>query len=332
MDDDKGNQNKNRYPLYFIAWNVTYECNLSCEFCYNKNHATKGDILNTEEVKNMIKEAISLGLKTILFTGGEPLLRSDIYKLLEYAKNKGLYVCLATNGTLLDNQAIKKLKKIVDRINIGFNEINFSDTGTSQNSVSLKKLNKNIENLKETVDVSINYTVHAKNLSNLVKIAERCNHIGVELNIKRFIPIGISSGKTEFCLSFEDHEDLCDVVGKLKESGYKISFKSDPIFNVVKRNVNKFGGCLAGIHMLSIDPYGNAMLCTKLPLILSNIKKENLTKFWNHSDILKKLRNREIEGRCAKCKFLIACGGCRAATYAKTKNIFAEDPMCHIGY
>jgi MoaA/NifB/PqqE/SkfB family radical SAM enzyme len=108
-----------KYPLHYLTINVTYNCNLNCIDCYNKKHFSQKKELTFKQIKNIINQAIDLGLKIILLTGGEPLLRPDIFKIISYAKEKKLYVCLATNGLLIDIDSLKKIEKQVDRINFG---------------------------------------------------------------------------------------------------------------------------------------------------------------------------------------------------------------------
>lgn len=317
------------FPLYYLTWNVTNKCNLSCRYCYNENHTTAVEELNTKKAKLIMDEATSLGLKIILFTGGEPLLRKDIYTLLEYAKKQNLYVCLATNGTLIDDKVIQNMKGIVDKVNIGFSGLNTSPDGLYSPLKIGQRHFDMIAKLNKVATVCFNHTVHSRNLNELMKVAELCKNLEIELSIKRFVPTGIGS-QNSFDLFYDDHKKLYYLVKTLQNSGYNISFRSDPIFEANKRNKNNFGGCLAGIHSVSVDAYGRAILCTKLPLPLADLREISLVDFWKDANILQKLRRRELNGKCGKCQFLMSCGGCRAMAYTISGNLLDSDPLCFI--
>lgn len=98
--------------LCVVSWNTTKRCNLKCEHCYlNAETLTGGkDELTTAEGYELIDQIAANNPNTVLIlTGGEPLLREDIFELATYAKNKGMFPVLGANGTLLDGDICKKL-------------------------------------------------------------------------------------------------------------------------------------------------------------------------------------------------------------------------------
>jgi len=318
----------NKFPLYYLTWNTTIRCNLRCKHCYNEVFSKK-DILNelsTEEGIEMINQAIPLGLRAILFTGGESLLRKDLVELVKLAKSKRLLVFLATNGTLINNNFTKDFKGLIDKINISLDAASAKVhdkirgvKGSFNKSLSV------IKELKKYFNVSIVFTAHSDNLNELPSIAKIARENGVLLTIKRYIPVGRGS-KSNLTLSPSSYKILVDSVNRLKDI-QKVSF-SDPFPASFGKKINTYGGCLAGINSLSIDFNGNVYICTKLKLLLGNIKKDSLSKIWNHSKILRQLRNRELKGKCKKCDRILVCGGCRAAAYAATGDFLAVDPLC----
>lgn len=319
------------FPLYCLVWNTTCRCNLKCKHCYNyfdSRSAIKSE-LSTNEAKKMISEAIKLGTKSILFTGGEPLLRKDLFELINYAKEKDLLVFLATNGTLIDDNFIKKAQGKIDKINISL------DAGSSKKhdeirgmAGSFDKSLRAIELLKNIFAVSISFTVHFQNLLEIVPIAAIAKKYKILLTIKRFIPVGHGSEDCNLELSSEKYKEVIKKVNKLKKY-QKISFE-DPFPSIFKRKIeNSYGGCLAGIYFLAIDFNGNVYPCTKLKWSIGNIKEKSLSEIWYENEILIKLRNRELSGKCGKCKKKWVCGGCRAAAYAKNKDLLSEDPLCY---
>lgn len=309
-------------PLYYFTWNVTYRCNLKCPTCYNDKDHDGAKELDTDEGFGLIDSAIGLGAVSVLFTGGEPLIRDDIFELMNYAKSKGLFVCLATNGILIKEEMIPEICKCVDRINFGYSGLEIDRSKTSETI-------RDIRDKKEKINISINYTAYSEeSCSNIRELSDICDELKSEMSVKRYIPVGYGQkNKEDFAVC--DYVKVSSVIEELQRNGKKISFRSDPIFGKESRDKAVFGGCLAGIHSLSIDPYGSYLVCTKLPHVLGNLREEKLEQFWEKSEYLAKLRRRELDGKCGACEFKISCGGCRAAAYRVDGNIFGADPICN---
>ncbi|MEM3394708.1 MAG: radical SAM protein [Nitrososphaerota archaeon] len=104
-------------PL-FVVWNFTNKCNLRCKHCYqNAGHSLSNE-LNTNEALGVVKDLSNSDVSSIAFSGGEPLLRLDFFKVANYAKDCGMYVAVATNGTLITSDIAKKLSKTVHYVEI----------------------------------------------------------------------------------------------------------------------------------------------------------------------------------------------------------------------
>jgi radical SAM protein with 4Fe4S-binding SPASM domain len=313
---------KNIFNLYYLTINVTNKCNFKCIHCYNEEEDKRK--LTTKEIKSLLNQASSLGTKYLLFTGGEPLLRKDIFTLLNYAKRKKFVIFLATNGFFINKDNVKKIKKYVTKVNVSLDGVGKLHDEIRKNKDAFKKAIQAICLLKsKKIRVSVSFTAHNKNVKEFQKLAHLCNQLGVSLTVKRFIPIG--RGK-KLRFSYKQYRDLCQKINKLKEKGYSIEFK-DPLYAYKKINKDKFGGCLAGVHILSISADGEAYPCTKLKYGVGNIRKQKLSDIWWNSKILNRLRKRQLLGKCNKCDNKFRCGGCRAAAYAQFSNLFAEDPF-----
>jgi radical SAM protein with 4Fe4S-binding SPASM domain len=275
-------------------------------------------------IKKALDDAMHIGLKAALITGGEPLLRKDLKKIFKCIKKNKLKLFLATNSLLINNSNIKFIKSFVDKINIsldGSPEIHdqirgkFGAFKTVEKRLILLKLKK--------IPISISFTVHDKNYKELPFVMQFCIKNKFPLNIKRFINLGRGK-KNKIGLSKENYLYVMKFV-KNNKNRLKISFK-DPYSSVCF--LNNYG-CYAGVHILSIKNNGDVWICTKVNYPIGNIKKKSLIEIWNTSKILKKLRDRDnLKGRCGKCHNKLICGGCRAAAYAKYKDLFAEDPIC----
>jgi len=323
---------KMSFPLYYLTWNVTCKCNLRCEHCYNAlfDRNRVEDELSTKEGVEMISQAKNLGLKAILFTGGEPLLRKDLPSLIKFAKDKRLIIFLATNGTLIDKSFIKEFKGVIDGINISL------DAATSKKHDEIRgvkgcfiKTLNSIGTLQKHFPISIAFTATQKNLSELSSVAKIAKRYKIPLKIKRFISMGIGSRNQELTLSKSNYKILIEQIRQLRKS-QKVLF-SDPIWlSLNEERINSYGGCLAGIFSICLDFNGTAYPCTKLKIPLGNIRNTSLKKIWRKSKILIKLRKKRLKGKCKNCEKRYSCGGCRAAAYIKTGDFLTEDPLCFL--
>jgi radical SAM protein with 4Fe4S-binding SPASM domain len=157
----------------------------------------------------------------------------------------------------------------------------------------------------------------------------------------RTIPVGRSSADIANYLLFrKNYEDLCKICSEYVPEGFKfliddplkhfwdariISLLNDP--DIDKSCMQ--GGCTAGVHMLYVLPNGDVLPCPGLPVAAGNIFEVSIRDIWYDSPLLIQLRDRNnLEGPCDTCNRRSICGGCRAAAYAISRNIFAADPAC----
>lgn len=323
---------KMNFPLYYLTWNVTCKCNLKCEHCYNTffDRNRVRDELSVKEGMKIISQAKNLGLKAILFTGGEPLLRENLFLLIKFAKKEKLIVFLATNGTLIDKSFIKRFKGLIDGINVSL------DAATSKKHDEIRgvkgcfvKTLNSIKIAQKHFPVSIVFTATQKNLLELPFVAKIAKRYKIPLKIKRFIPVRKGDQDLKLTLSKDDYKILIEEIRQLRKS-QKVFF-SDPIWlSLNNKKTNSYGGCLAGIYSVCVDFDGNVYPCTKLKISIGNIRNTSLKKIWQESEILIKLRKRKLKGKCKNCEKRYFCGGCRAAAYIETGDFLSEDPLCFL--
>lgn len=310
--------------LYYLTINVTNRCNLFCKHCYASSGKSSEKDLEFSYIKKSVNEAKKMGLKAVLITGGEPLLRRDLNKIFKFIKSKKLKLFLATNSLLINGSNIRVIKKFVDKVNISLDGSPSVHDLIRGKIGAFREVEKKLRELKsKKILVSISFTAHNKNFNEIPFIIKFCKERNLPLNIKRFINLG--RGKTNnLDLSKKNYNFIAKLVNNEKDK-MDISFK-DPYFSVCY-----FGGygCYAGVHILSIKNNGEVWICTKVDYPVGNIKKQKLQNIVEESPILKKLRDRNnLKGKCGQCENREKCGGCRAAAYAKTGNLFTEDPIC----
>ena len=329
-------------PMPDLPWEVMIEveprCNFNCQFCFNQiSFAQKGrDIksFSTDYVKKIIDGLAKAKVKIIRFTGGEPLLRKDIFQLLKYAKNKGLEVRLNTNASLINQRTSKKLKGIVDNVLIPFESYNDKKeskiTGCAH---SLKKKIKAIELLKkeEIPLIRVGTVATKENILNFDKIAQLISQLSLdEWELYRPIPTSKKSdldSKLVKCLA----EKLID----LRKKTAKAIFIANALPFCAMEDLNKLnsiskGGLFDDGHTrLVIDPRGFVKPHYFMDENIGN--PLDILGAWQHP-FVKKMRNLEyLPQQCQGCPFVFKCrGGSRQTAKMVFGKYQAADPLAKL--
>ncbi len=348
-----------------IVWNVTNKCNLNCIHCYAKaNNMTKNEELSTEEGYKLIDDLSNFQVPVLLFSGGEPLLRKDIFKLLEYSKKRGMRSVLSTNGTLITEDVAIKLKNAcVSYVGISFDGIKETNDKFRGVHGAYEKALEGIKNCKKYgIKVGLRFTINKKNYKEIKSIFKMMK----EENINRIcfyhlVYSGRGSNLINEDLSKKETRDTIDtILEETKKSfieGNKFEvltvdnhcdgpylymklLKEDPIkaknaYELLLMN----GGNSSGVGIGCISWDGNVYPdqfwrhC-----ILGNIKKDTFSNIWNNTSnqIIKLLRNRKeiiLKNaiKCKKCKWIDICNGnLRVRAEYVTGNIWGDDPACYL--
>jgi len=310
------NGDLNNYPvLSEIA--VTYRCNLRCEFCYIGDKAYPE--LGTSDCKKVLFKIFNEAkVPSVSFTGGEPLLRKDIVSLVEYASEIGLWTNLITNGTLLEEGLVKRLKdaglcsaqvsleghnpKIHDRI-----------TGVSGSFEATIKGIKILQ--KYGIPVHTNTTVSKSNFKFLEEILLQVKEIGLSrLSMNLLIPCGSAENKKHLWISYTEIGNyILDIKHLAEKENIKFLWYSPlPMceFNTVAYGLgNK--SCAAITGLLSIDPMGNILPCSSWREPVGSLLKKNFKEIWE-SPMLSYFKNADYApDSCHQCiEFKICKGAC----------------------
>lgn len=329
--------------IWNLAYSVTNSCNLRCKHCYANSGIAYEDELTVDEISNKIlDEAEKIGTKFVTLTGGEPFAREDIFQIIQEIKRRGIRVCIASNGMLLDEEKISSLKALdVDRIQISLEgpTAEYNDIIRGK-GVFEKNVNEIIPLLKQAgLFVAISLTPTINNYQTLPQMAELCASLGVDsFSIRRFADEGRGK-ENKLNMNKEENIQLLDSISKLREeyqSKLKIS-TGDPLYILVDERRDEYikkpllGGCTAGITSLAIDATGNIKPCTRSNEIIGNVKFDNLSEIWEKHPLLMQLRHRnELNGKCAVCKYKMLCGGCRVCAEKFDNSLFGEDSHCWV--
>ncbi|CFX92350.1 Aldolase-type TIM barrel [Syntrophomonas zehnderi OL-4] len=320
-----------------VSWNTTNQCNMFCDHCYRDAGAKAADELDTNEARTLIEEIKKAGFKIMIFSGGEPLLRPDIYELGAYARQQGLRPVLGTNATLITPKTAHQLKEA------GFLAAGVSlDTLIPEKNDAFRKLENTseltmngINNLKEAgIPFQIHTTVMDWNVDELEAITDFAVELGAMAHHVFFlVPTGRAVNIEEEALRVEIYEKtIARLMEKQKNVPIEIKPTCAPQFIRVadKKGIPlRFSrGCLAGISYCIISPKGDVQPCAYMNMYLGNVREIPFHQIWSDNPVLKELRTMDYEGKCGICDYKTSCGGCRARANYYNGSIMSEDSWC----
>ncbi|MBI4063885.1 MAG: radical SAM protein [Elusimicrobia bacterium] len=333
------------HSLRRVYWETTAGCNLRCIHCRRTDILTKGspDELTTQEGKNLIDQLAAMGKPVLIFSGGEPLFRRDIFELCSYTRNAGLPVALSTNGTLVDAARAAKIKES----GVYYASISLDGARPATHDQFRGKGNyerailgmMHMTNLG--VKVQINFTVTKQNVEQVPEMYQLAHSLGAAaLYLFLLVPVGcgVQIADSQMLSAGEVETWLRWVFKKDQEGPLAIKAICAPhYFRIEAQYLNGSSssreasrkGCLAGIHMCFVSHKGDVFPCGYLPVAAGNVKLEPFKKIWESSPLLGQLRDAEmLTGRCGACSFKTVCGGCRARAYYAHQSVLAEEPYC----
>ncbi len=327
-----------------VGWDITHMCNLKCKHCY-ANAGKKGKKeFSLEEVKKIIDELNSLGTMLIALAGGEPLVRQDIFEIISYIKSKGMEVFINTNGTLINENTIKKL------IDVGINNIEISVDGLKEDHDFIRgegTFDKVLDALeiceKYNVKVGIMSTLfkhNYKNIPNFIDFFHDKNVIGI--GFLRFIPSGRGKDNDKILsMNTSERKKAIEMVyNKRLQYGEQFYLKIEtPLsYLVAKEHENLMKkhqymsfterGCDGGILSCQILSDGTVTFCPQMEKGNYNLHEHSMEFIWKNDPYFKLLRTRELKGKCGRCEHKNICGGCRVDAFLNTGDILQEDSGC----
>jgi heme b synthase len=348
--------------LQLVAWEITRRCNLFCAHCRASAHDSsyKGE-LSTQECFHLIDGIVQVGKPIIILTGGEPLLRPDVFEVGRYAVDKGLRVVMGTNGTLITEETASKLKEVpVSRIAISldFPTAELQDNFRGQTG-AFKAALSGIANIRRAgIEVQINCTLTQLNVSSLNDLLNLALEVGaVAFHPFLLVPTGRGKGLESVELSSQQYENTLNwIYDKQVELGNRLFFKptdAPHYLRIMKQRQSQnpqpislsqpssstnsghhpgnaiSRGCLAGISFCFVSHQGRVQGCGYLDVEAGNIRNQPFKQIWTDSQVFNHLRNiASLKGKCGDCEYKRICGGCRARAYEATGDYLEAEPYC----
>jgi len=341
-------------------WNFTNRCNLSCLHCYSKADLDAVDTLTTEDIMQTLPKLKANGVKFLIFSGGEPLTRKDLFDIANRCKELGIVTYLSTNGLYVKQSNAEKILDTFDYIGIsidGSPDVHDSFRGLKGSFVESMKAVDLLNSFGKT-KVGIRFTITKDTYDDLEFIFELAEkHEIPKVYISHLVYSGRGLENLEMDLTKEQRikavNYILDKAFEYHESGREIeivtgNMEMDAILfydrfekkypehaQEMKKRLIDWGGNSAGRKLLNIDSEGFVKPDPFFPVKIGNILTQDFSDIWTNqpTELLQKLRvhPRELSGKCAQCHYLTICnGGSRSRAYAIYGDLWAEDPSCYL--
>lgn len=326
------------HPLRMVAWELTRNCNLTCLHC--RASASLGPYeneLSTEEIVRVLDDIRTFASPTIILTGGEPLLRKDIFDIIDHGTAIGLRLVIAVNGTFLDRETARRLKEGgIGRVSMSLDSHDREGHDLFRGvEGSFAAVMNGAAILNDTgLPFQINTTVTQFNSDHLGAIYDRVRSLGaVAWHVFLLVPVGRGEGLKGKELSTERYEDVLTWLYNLeKRTAFEIKVTCAPhYYRIVMEqgDTPKSAGCLAGKSFMFISHRGIAQPCGYLDLPSGDLRAEGIRKVWEDSPVFRDLRAlSSYRGKCGRCRYVKICGGCRARAFEETGDFLQQEPYC----
>jgi radical SAM protein with 4Fe4S-binding SPASM domain len=350
----------NRRPI--VVWNVSRRCNLSCMHCYSNSANTDYDgELTTDQAKAMILDLEAFGVPVLLFSGGEPLMRKDLFELNAFAHAHHLRTVISTNGTLIDKGLAARIKEAsIDYVGISLDGIGSRNDTFRGRRGAFTAARAGIRNLVEVKQkVGLRFTITRHNYPDLKDILKLVEDEAIDrVCFYHLVYSGRGSSMTEDDLSRADMRDcidsICDwAVGMYKRGIHKevltVDNHADALYvylRTLKTDPAKAAQILAllqynkgnasGIAIANVDNLGNVHADQFWQShTFGNVLKRKFGDIWmdTSDEVMKRLKNRTsyIKGRCSQCKYLELCNAnFRIRAEAVYGDMWQQDPACYL--
>jgi radical SAM protein with 4Fe4S-binding SPASM domain len=302
--------------LMQVHLDLTYRCNLRCVHCYVNKEVTES--LDTRKVLSIIDELYEMGTFRLTFSGGDPLLREDLFDIIKYARQKKFAITVKTTGMLIDEKAASCMAAIpVNLIDMTV----FSDQPEVHDSItaihgSCMRAFNAIELLKKhRVHVRAMYPIIKNNVDSVQSVMKRLDQSNID-----YLPSFSITPKTDGSLIPYDYavEPAKRAEVYLKENVFKKKIRKVESNRIEYRSNDIL--CFAGHTLLYISPDGTVYPCVNWPVVLGNVRQCSIKEIWNNSDALRIIKSLTFNDRteCFSCSLLEFCSFCPGTSYIET--------------
>ena len=334
-----------------IAWEITRSCNLACAHCRAAAHGEPypGE-LSFDECKRLMDDIASISDPILILTGGEPLLRDDIWDIIDYSHELGFRTVIGTNGTLIDDECAMQIAAHgIPRVSVSLDFPNAAGQDAFRGRKgAFDEAIAGIGRLRaQGVGVQVNSTITKMNKDMIDDLHDLALAQGAAaFHPFLLVPTGRGEGLVDVELSPEEYEEVLTWAYRRQKTS-PLHFKptdAPQYYRIMRQACALEGravtpethgmealtrGCLGGITFAFISHVGDVQPCGYFDMSMGNVKQEPFSKIWENSPVLDDLRHFDrLHGKCGVCEYKAVCGGCRARALAATGDYLAAEPYC----
>jgi radical SAM protein with 4Fe4S-binding SPASM domain len=335
--------------LRLVFWETTAGCNLECIHCrrLEVSRARMREDLTTQEAFGLVDQIAEIGRPILVLSGGEPLMRPDVWQVAERAIARGQAVSLATNGTMVDDGVAERIARVgIRRVAVsvdGADERTHDEFRRQPGSWAAALAGARRARARG-VSLQVNVTITRHNRHQCDDLYRLALDLGADaLHIFMLVPVGCgaSISNTHMLAAEEYEEVLAWALARAREGRIHVKPTCAPhYFRIRLQRAERIGGngspfhaltrgCLAGTGIVFISHKGEVFPCGYLPVRCGSVRERPLGEIWRDSETLALLRRPDLlRGKCGACEFKMVCLGCRARAYFRTGNILDEEPYC----
>lgn len=353
MSENIFEKKENKWDLKWMAWELTAACNLRCVHCRSSSEEfSPVGRFTLENSKKMIDDIAEFASPVIVLSGGEPLVRKDVFDIASYGTEKGMRMAMATNGLLVTDEVCENIKK--SGIRIVSMSLDGPDAETHDDFRGAKGAFEGVIRAaslfnKHGIKFIINSSFTKRNQAKIADTFRKAKALGAHAwYMFLIVPTGRGEEIMAELVSKEDYEEILNWHYQMEREEEEILVRptcAPQYYRIWNDNSKKEGkdtgrrsltfstgggkGCIAAQTICFVNSEGDVLPCSYFPIAAGNVFNTSFKYIWDNSELFADLRNfREYEGKCGVCKHLKVCGGCRARAYAVTGSYMAEEPFC----
>ena len=349
-----------------VVWNVTQRCNLNCIHCYSRSDDStpekrNTEELNTQEAKAMIRDLAEFGSPVLLFSGGEPLMRPDLFELIKYARELGMRAVLSSNGTLITREVAERLAEY----GLSYVGISIDGLGETHNRFrgspdAYERALEGLEHCRSAgIKVGLRFTMTKSNRAEIPAIFQLLEERSIpRICFYHLVYSGRASDLVTEGLSHEETRETIDLIidrtRRLHERGkptevLTVDNHADGVYlylKLLEEDPERAARVLELLQMNGGNSSGRGIGCVSWDgeiyadqfwrhYSFGNVRERPFSEVWTGtSDPLMNMlkeKQKHVKGRCAECSFLDVCGGnFRVRAEAATGDTWAADPACYL--
>lgn len=343
-----------KFEAKWIAWETTRRCNLKCVHCRSSStlEVKEHPDFSLEEARRVLDDIHGYANPVMVLSGGEPLLRKDIFDIASYGTSLGLRMCMATNGTLVTEETCRNLQETgIKMVSLSLDGSTAAVHDDFRNQPGAFEGVMNAIRLfnEHKIPFLINSSFTKRNKEEAPRIYELVKKLGATAwYLFMIVPTGRGEEIMSELIPENEYNDMLNwhydmeseehdllvrptcapqyyrvVLQRSREEGSKFKRRS------LKFSTGGSKGCLAGQLICLIDVDGNVLPCSYFPKSAGNIREQSFKDIWENSKLFLELRDfKGYKDNCGRCEYVNVCGGCRARAYAMTGDFLAQEPFC----